>query len=167
MDRDAVARAEGTLRRAVPHAKTRDEWVEFFAGHEVCFAPVLLDDAKRARTRTTSPASTFIDVDGAPQPAPAPRFSRTPSAVQRAPVAAGTDTDTALVDWGFTAEEVASLKEQAQSPSVPVGVKRTVHVAANRRRTGPVQGARCLPSCSSRWCCQQRSSVFSRFVAAT
>ena len=54
---------------------------------------------------------TFVEVDGAPQPAPAPRFDRTPSGVQRAPVAAGTDTDTALVDWGFAAHEVAALKE--------------------------------------------------------
>ena len=49
---------------------------------------------------------TFIDVDGAPQPAPAPRFDRTPSEVRRAG-RAGTDTDAALVDWGFTADEVA------------------------------------------------------------
>jgi alpha-methylacyl-CoA racemase len=54
---------------------------------------------------------TFIDVEGAPQPAPAPRFDRTPSEVQRAPVAAGTDTDTALVDWGFETEEVETLKK--------------------------------------------------------
>ena len=67
---------------------------------------------RRARTRTTSSASTFVDVDGAPQPAPAPRFSRTPSAVQGAPVAAGADTDTALVDWGFSAAEVAALKAE-------------------------------------------------------
>jgi alpha-methylacyl-CoA racemase len=53
---------------------------------------------------------TFLDVDGAPQPAPAPRFDRTPSKVRRAPVAAGTDTDTALVEWGFAPDEIASLK---------------------------------------------------------
>jgi alpha-methylacyl-CoA racemase len=54
--------------------------------------------------------STFLTVDGAPQPAPAPRFSRTPSAVQRAPVAAGLDTRAALADWGFDAEEIAALE---------------------------------------------------------
>ena len=55
--------------------------------------------------------NTFVDVDGAPQPAPAPRFSRTASAVQSAPVAAGADTDTALNDWGFNPEEVAKFKQ--------------------------------------------------------
>ena len=54
---------------------------------------------------------TFVELDGAPQPAPAPRFDRTPSAVQRAPVAAGTDTDTALIDWGVTPERIAALKQ--------------------------------------------------------
>ena len=54
---------------------------------------------------------TFVDVDGAPQPAPAPRFSRTPSQVQSAPVAAGANTDTALEEWGFVPSDVAALKK--------------------------------------------------------
>jgi alpha-methylacyl-CoA racemase len=53
---------------------------------------------------------TFVDVDGAPQPAPAPRFSRTPSAIPRAPVAAGAHTDVALAEWGFAEAEVTALK---------------------------------------------------------
>jgi alpha-methylacyl-CoA racemase len=89
--------------------KTRDEWVEFFAGSEVCFAPVLPMSEARAHPHNVA-RQTFIDVDGAPQPAPAPRFDRTPSAVTRAPVAAGADTDTALVEWGFTSDEVDRLK---------------------------------------------------------
>ena len=44
------------------------------------------------------------------QPAPAPRFSRTPSAVQGAPVKPGAHTDTALAHWGFDAAEIAQLK---------------------------------------------------------
>lgn len=43
---------------------------------------------------------TFVEVDGVSQPAPAPRFSRTPSAVQRPPSAPGADTRAALRDWG-------------------------------------------------------------------
>ncbi|MDZ4827944.1 MAG: CaiB/BaiF CoA-transferase family protein [Actinomycetota bacterium] len=91
------------------HTRTRDEWVEFFEGHEVCFAPVLPMSEARAHPHNVE-RGTFVDVDGAPQPAPAPRFDRTPSEVQRAPVAAGTDTDTALVDWGFAATDVEALK---------------------------------------------------------
>jgi alpha-methylacyl-CoA racemase len=90
-------------------AKTRDEWVTFFAGTEVCFAPVLPMSEARAHPHNVA-RGTFVDVDGAPQPAPAPRFDRTPSGVRRAPVAAGTDTDAALLDWGFTATEVGALK---------------------------------------------------------
>jgi alpha-methylacyl-CoA racemase len=94
---------------AIFATKTRDEWVEFFAGSEVCFAPVLPMSEARAHPHNVA-RQTFIEVEGAPQPAPAPRFDRTPSAVTRAPVAAGTDTDTALVEWGFTADEVGRLK---------------------------------------------------------
>ena len=53
---------------------------------------------------------TFVDVDGAPQPAPGPALRPHPERRSAAPVAAGTDTDTALVDWGFTADEVARLE---------------------------------------------------------
>jgi alpha-methylacyl-CoA racemase len=89
--------------------RTRDEWVAFFAGHEVCFAPVLTMNEARAHPHNVA-RETFIDVDGAPQPAPAPRFSRTPGAVERAPVVPGADTDAALADWGLDPAEVATLR---------------------------------------------------------
>ena len=60
---------------------------------------------------TTWPASTFVDVAGIPQPAPAPRFSRTPGAIQRPPAHDGQHTDEALGDWGFGADEIAKLRE--------------------------------------------------------
>jgi alpha-methylacyl-CoA racemase len=89
--------------------RTRDQWVEFFGGHDVCFAPVLTMNEARAHPHNVA-RKTFIDVDGAPQPAPAPRFSRTPGAVERAPVVPGADTRAALADWGLTDEEVAALR---------------------------------------------------------
>ncbi len=89
--------------------RDRDAWTEFFAGHDVCFAPVLTMNEARAHPHNVA-RETFIEVEGAPQPAPAPRFSRTPGSVDRPPVVPGTDTDTALVDWGFDADEVATLK---------------------------------------------------------
>jgi len=89
--------------------KTRDEWVAFFGGHEVCFAPVLSMSEARAHPHNVE-RETFVDVDGAPHPAPAPRFSRTPSAVQGAPVKPGAHSDEALAEWGFGADEVATLK---------------------------------------------------------
>jgi alpha-methylacyl-CoA racemase len=89
--------------------RRRDEWVEFFAGHEVCFAPVLTMSEARAHPHNVA-RQTFIEIDGAPQPAPAPRFSRSEVAIPRAPVVPGADTDTALADWGLAPDEVATLK---------------------------------------------------------
>jgi alpha-methylacyl-CoA racemase len=67
-----------------------------------------MSEARRHRHNVAR--GTFVEVDGAPQPAPAPRFDRTPSAVTRAPVAAGTDTDTVLLDWGLGAPDIAAFK---------------------------------------------------------
>ncbi len=85
--------------------RTRAEWAEFFAGHDVCFAPVLTMNEARAHPHNVA-RRTFVDVDGAPQPAPAPRFSRTPGAVRRPPVTPGADTGTALTDWGLDRSEI-------------------------------------------------------------
>jgi alpha-methylacyl-CoA racemase len=94
---------------ALFNARTRDEWVAFFAGHEVCFAPVLTMSEARAHPHNVA-RNTFATVDGAPQPAPAPRFSRTPGEITRAPVVPGTDTDAVLEEWGIPASEVAELR---------------------------------------------------------
>ena len=98
-----------TRLAALFRTRTSAQWVEFFSGHEVCFAPVLSMSQARAHPHNVA-RGTFTEVGGAPQPAPAPRFSRTPSAVQGAPVAAGTDTEAALLDWGFAADEVRTLR---------------------------------------------------------
>jgi alpha-methylacyl-CoA racemase len=55
---------------------------------------------------------TFVEVAGVIQPAPAPRFSATPGAIQGPPPTIGGDNDTALSDWGFSAAAIATLKEQ-------------------------------------------------------
>jgi alpha-methylacyl-CoA racemase len=89
--------------------RSRDDWVAFFAGTEVCFAPVL--PMAEARTHPHNVAREMIvDVDGAPHPAPAPRFSRTAGSIQGAAVKPGTDTDPALADWGFDRREIEKLK---------------------------------------------------------
>ncbi len=66
-------------------SKTRDEWCAILEGTDACFAPVLsmseAPDHPQNKARCT-----FVDVDGVIQPAPAPRFSRTPAAP---PTAAG------------------------------------------------------------------------------
>jgi alpha-methylacyl-CoA racemase len=44
------------------------------------------------------------------QPAPAPRFSATPGAIQGPPPAIGEHNETALADWGFSSGDIAALK---------------------------------------------------------
>jgi len=97
---------------AVFRTRTRAEWSEAFAGTDACVAPVLapgeapLDPHARAR-------DGFVDVDGIVQPAPAPRFERTPAGVPHsAPVTPGADTDRTLREFGFTPEEIGSLRRR-------------------------------------------------------
>jgi alpha-methylacyl-CoA racemase len=52
---------------------------------------------------------TFSSVDGVVQPAPAPRFSRTPPATPSLPAPVGQHTAEILLDWGFSAEEASTL----------------------------------------------------------
>jgi alpha-methylacyl-CoA racemase len=54
---------------------------------------------------------TIIERDGVPQPAPAPRFSRTEPEVQRSAPWPGQHTDEALRDWGLADTDVAKLRE--------------------------------------------------------
>lgn len=109
MDRDAWPAMRERLA-AIFRTRTRDEWVAAMEGHEVCFAPVLTMREARDHPHHRARA-TFTEVDGAPHPAPAPRFSRTPGAIARVPVAPGADTDTALADWGLDPAEVAELRD--------------------------------------------------------
>jgi alpha-methylacyl-CoA racemase len=92
-------------------SKTRDEWVAIMEGSDVCFAPVL-SLAEAPEHPHNRARETFIEVEGVVQPAPAPRFSRTPPAVQRRPSERGEHTDEALGDWGFSAEELAALHDK-------------------------------------------------------
>jgi alpha-methylacyl-CoA racemase len=89
--------------------KTRDEWCAIFEGSDACFAPVLSFSESRTHRHNAARAS-FVDVAGVPQPAPAPRFSRTPGAVRGAPPERGEGGRTALADWGFSATEVERLR---------------------------------------------------------
>ena len=58
--------------------KTQAQWCEIMEGTDVCFAPVLnFMDAPQHPANVAR--NTYIEVDGMTQPAPAPRFSRTPS----------------------------------------------------------------------------------------
>ncbi|AOZ09374.1 CaiB/BaiF CoA transferase family protein [Cupriavidus malaysiensis] len=91
--------------------RTRAEWCELMEGSDVCFAPVLDWDEAPAHAHNLA-RGTFVEIDGVTQPAPAPRFSRTPPPTPRGPAARGGDSEAVLRDWGFTAAAVADLKQR-------------------------------------------------------
>jgi len=79
--------------------KTRDEWCAIMEATDICFAPVLsMTEAPRHKHNTDR--QTFVEIEGVVQPAPAPRFSATPGAIQRRPAGLGEHTDEVLKDWG-------------------------------------------------------------------
>ncbi|MCD1625747.1 CoA transferase [Seohaeicola saemankumensis] len=91
--------------------KTRDEWMEIFAGSDACVAPVLDWDEVEHHPQTAA-RGTFVRVGGVMQAAPAPRFDRTPAAAPAAPGAAGQDTDAILSALGYDAAELARLRDE-------------------------------------------------------
>ena len=89
--------------------KTRDEWCALMEGTDVCFAPVLAMPEAPLHPHIAE-RGTFTEVAGITQPAPAPRFSRTPGSIERPPPHAGQHTNEILAEWGLSDDRVAELK---------------------------------------------------------
>jgi len=89
-------------------SKTRAQWCKVFEGSDACFAPVLSWSEARCDTHNVFRKS-FISMKNVAQPAPAPRFSRTPGAVRRAPPERGQGGRQALLDWGFDDNTIKKL----------------------------------------------------------
>lgn len=107
MDRSAWPALSARLAEVMA-TKTRDEWCAIMEGTDVCFAPVL-SWAEAPSHPHNAARETFVEVEGVVQPNVAPRFSRTPSAVQGPPPAVGGDTARALADWGVDPDLAARL----------------------------------------------------------
>ena len=89
--------------------RTRADWCALLEGTDACFAPVLdMDEAPRHPHNTAR--GTFVDVAGVTQPAPAPRFSRTPGQAGSPPGGPGQDAAAILADWGWDAAAIATLR---------------------------------------------------------
>ncbi len=93
---------------AVIRTRTRDDWEAHFASYDACVAPALAPTEAPEHPHNRARA-TFRDIRGVPQPAPAPRFSRTPLAEPSPPQHPGERTHDALAGWGFDAAEVTAL----------------------------------------------------------
>ena len=91
--------------------RKRAEWCEILEGTDACFAPVLsLADAPLHPHNQAR--STFVEVDDVVQPAPAPRFGRTPGAISGKPPANGEHTLAVLAAAGFSEQEISRLQAQ-------------------------------------------------------
>jgi alpha-methylacyl-CoA racemase len=89
--------------------KTRDEWAAIAGESDACLAPVL-DWEEAPEHPHLKARGTYVEVDGIVQPAPAPRFDRTPGAIRRPPVRPGTDTRAVLAELGLSAEQITALE---------------------------------------------------------
>ncbi len=80
--------------------RTRDEWTAELEGTDVCFAPVL-DLGEAPEHPHAKAREAFVEVEGVVQPAPAPRFSRTPGRVHGPVPEPGQHSREVLADWGL------------------------------------------------------------------
>ena len=94
---------------SVFRTRTRDEWCELLEGTDACFAPVLTLSEAQEHPHQRARGS-FIENSPMPEPAPAPRLSRTPGRPGPSPRWMGADTDAVLSESGFTAAEIESLR---------------------------------------------------------
>ncbi len=89
--------------------RTRAEWCDVLEGSDACFAPVLDWDEAPEHPHNRA-RETFVDIDGVVQPAPAPRFSRTPAGPPGTPAGHGEHTEAILRDWGVSEPDIEQLR---------------------------------------------------------
>lgn len=103
------------LRRAwarLFRTRTRDEWAELASDSDACLAPVL-DWREAAEHPHMAARDVFVTHAGAEQPAPAPRFSGTPTGLRRPPPHPGEHTDEVLAELGYPADRIQALRAHA------------------------------------------------------
>jgi alpha-methylacyl-CoA racemase len=109
MDRNSWPKLRAMLAERFA-TRTRAQWCALMEGTDICFAPVLDLDEAPVHAHNVA-REVFTQVDGITQPAPAPRFSRTPGAVQGPPTHPGTHTREVLAELGLSAQQIAQLGE--------------------------------------------------------
>jgi alpha-methylacyl-CoA racemase len=103
--------AHRAVMREIFLSKSLAEWREVFDGSDACVTPVLTM-AEAVEHPHNRARGTFVEVDDVVQPAPAPRFSRTPGEIRRGPVGSGCDTGSVLAEVGFGDVEITALLDE-------------------------------------------------------
>ncbi|MFJ1764244.1 CaiB/BaiF CoA transferase family protein [Amycolatopsis sp. NPDC088138] len=99
------------LREIVAEAigkHTRDDLVARADGTDACLTPVLSPQEAAGHPHNAA-RGTFVEIGGLVQPAPAPRFDRTPPETPEAPRTKGSDTEAVLAELGVT--DLGTLRE--------------------------------------------------------
>jgi alpha-methylacyl-CoA racemase len=86
--------------------KKRDEWAAIFEHRDACVTPILKMSEVINHPHIQA-RHTLVSIDGKVQPAPSPRFSRTPGAISGPAAEIGANTDEILASLGLDA---ASLR---------------------------------------------------------
>lgn len=89
--------------------RSRDAWLDHFAGTQACITPVL-SWTEAQRDAHLVERETYVESAGVLQPAPAPRFSRTPAGALAGPAEPGQHTAELLAELGFDAEQIAAMQ---------------------------------------------------------
>ena len=101
------------LREALTHRfkeKTRDQWCEVLEGSDACFAPVLSMAEAPSHPHHLA-RQGFVTIEGQSQPGMAPRFGRTQAPVPTGPEAPGDSDEAAMLEWGYSAQEITALRQ--------------------------------------------------------
>ena len=85
--------------QAVFRSQPRAHWCALMEGTDICFAPVLSMGEASEHPHNVA-RETFVREFDVLQPAPAPRFARTPGAIAGPPPAPGEHTAQVLKEWG-------------------------------------------------------------------
>lgn len=107
-DREAWSEARRLIESRIVE-RSRDDWCVVFDGIDACVAPVLTLEEAPMHPQNVARV-THISLGGILQPAPVPRFDRTPSALPTAPERQpGVDGTAVLQDWGIDPDRIAQL----------------------------------------------------------
>lgn len=95
--------------------RSRQEWCDLLLETDACFAP-MLTFAEAPAFAQNAAREAFVEIGGVVQPAPSPRFSRTPTSMPTPPEQLGASTRAVLLDWGIASDRIADVAARGVIP---------------------------------------------------